>query len=154
MEIEMCIKCKKLPVHIKKRGLCRKCYSAERKKNGPFLKGVKGHSYTGASKKGHKINREFEFIKNYFNHNNWAYQPCLFRMGSEKYTPDFYDGERNVFIEVAGTRQAYSQNKEKYAMFNKTYPKIMLEIRSPTGELLSEMKNMWDHQRGIVRVMR
>jgi len=81
---------------------------------------------------------EIVFIKNFFDHKNWISQPAVFRMDNIKYIPDFYDGNRNVFIEVAGTRQAYHYNKAKYALFRKTYPLISFEIRFPSGEILDE----------------
>jgi len=41
----------------------------------------------------------------------------------------FYDGERNIFIEVSGSRQAYHANKDKYRLFRELFPLISLEIR-------------------------
>jgi hypothetical protein len=62
------------------------------------------------------------------------------------YTPDFYDGERNVFIEVAGTRQAYHENKGKYQMMKKTYSRIILEIRQVSGSLIDIDKEVnWEN---------
>jgi hypothetical protein len=86
-------------------------------------------------------NAEVEFIKNFFTHNNWLYQPTMFRFDHYRYTPDFYDSERNVFIEVAGTRQAYDQNKDKYDIFRKTFPQINYEIRKSDGSILDETKD-------------
>ena len=63
-------------------------------------------------------------------------------MDGEKYSPDFYDGEMNVFIEVVGTRQAYSENKDKYNLLRKYYPKINFEIRLSDGSLLDETKSI------------
>ena len=60
----------------------------------------------------------------------------MFRLSNCKYDPDFYDGERNVFIEVAGTGQAYYANLKKYLEFVKIFPKINFEVRKPTGELI------------------
>lgn len=58
------------------------------------------------------------------------------------YSPDFYDGNRNVFIEVIGSRQAYDQNKEKYDLMKKIFPKIKFEIRTPDGALLEIGTNL------------
>lgn len=80
-----------------------------------------------------KHQNEITFIRNFFHHDNWLYESVIFRLNREKYTPDFYDGERNVFIEVAGTRQAYHSNKEKYKLLIKIFPKIKFEIRKPDG---------------------
>jgi hypothetical protein len=65
----------------------------------------------------------------------------MFKLNSEKYTPDFYDQERNVFIEVSGTKQAYQQSKHKYELFRDLYPNISFEIRKPTGELLNDSRD-------------
>jgi len=81
---------------------------------------------------------ELEFIKNFFIHQNWIPQPAQFKLDSVKYIPDFYDGERNVFIEISRTRQAYSANKHKYDLFRQIFSKLNFEIRKPTGELLDE----------------
>ncbi|MCJ7482641.1 MAG: hypothetical protein MUO31_06720 [Thermodesulfovibrionales bacterium] len=79
---------------------------------------------------------EIEFIRSYFTHSNWIYHPANFKVNGSKYMPDFYDGERNVFIEVAGTRQAYYNNRAKYITFAATFPKLQFEIRYPDGVLL------------------
>lgn len=78
---------------------------------------------------------EFEFIKNFFKHSAWVFHPCRFRFQELTYEPDFYDAERNVFIEVVGTRQAYEQNKKKYKLFKEFFPPIVLEFRNREGDL-------------------
>ena len=78
---------------------------------------------------------EIEFVKNYFTHKNWVYQPACFHLGERKYTPDFYDGERNVFIEIVGTTQAFYSNKDKYLLFKELFPRIILEFRDKNGEI-------------------
>lgn len=124
----ICIVCKvKKYQYCKKREMCSPCYQ-----------------------KWYRINREnislnydrdfypteMMFIKNYFNHQNWIYQPANFRVNNHRYTPDFYDGERDVFIEVSGTRQAFYQNRDKYHAFIEAYPKIKFEIRKANGKLI------------------
>ena len=52
-----------------------------------------------------------------------------------RYTPDFYDIERDVYIEVVGTKQAYHSNKIKYQVFQDTYPDVKFELRRHTGEI-------------------
>lgn len=128
MENELCIKCNKNPICIKKHKLCRFCYNK---------------FYAGPSRRVHGVRHrsEIDFIKNFFKHRNWVYQPCIFYLTTgalkgEKYTPDFYDRARNVFIEVINTRQAYHENKAKYALFRKVYPGISLELRKTDGVLL------------------
>lgn len=86
----------------------------------------------------HEHRGEIDFIKTFFSHTNWIHQPGMFRLDQGKYSPDFYDCERNVFIEVSATKQAYSRNKDKYALFRKSFPKINFEIRKPDGTLLDE----------------
>ena len=139
MNVEICINCKQRPVHIKKRGLCAACYQRYHKSAGRLI--TAEHNYSGIYAKGIDNNREIYFIKTFFTHNNWTHRPALFHLGSDKYTPDFYDGERNVFIEVSGSRQAYHQNKAKYELFRTIFPKIKLEIRTPDGKLLCETDN-------------
>ena len=124
----ICISCNDRPVEVKKWKRCRRCYQNYRKGEG-----FKQPPVT-------KYCSEMDFIKNFFDHKNWVYQPTTFRIGMDKYRPDFYDGERNIFIEVAGTRQAFSSNKHKYQKFIVLYPKINFEIRYSTGELLTDMK--------------
>ena len=131
-KIKMCIECKERPVLIKKRGLCRNCYQ-RLKRTGIIMS---SNSAKGIVIDAHE--REIEFIKNYFTHGDWRYKPAFFRFDNFRYSPDFYDGERNVFIEVAGTRQAYSANKEKYDAFRAAYPKLNFEIRKSDGTLLNE----------------
>ena len=59
-----------------------------------------------------------------------------------KYSPDFYDCERGVFIEVAGSRQRYHQAKDKYDSFQKYFPSINFEIRKIDGTILDETNAM------------
>ena len=133
----LCIKCKIKPIFIKKRELCHTCYQ-KAKRTGLIPIDAGGEYRTVKAKN----QREMDFIRNYFKHSNWSYEPALFRMDGEKYSPDFYDGEMNVFIEVVGTRQAYSENKDKYNLLRKYYPKINFEIRLSDGSLLDETKSI------------
>jgi len=106
-EENLCVKCEKRPVLVKKRNLCRLCYQRERKKNGPFINPT-SHNYAHPQyRENQKISREMAFVKNFFNHSDWIYSPATFKFNGLKYTPDFYDSHRNTFIEVAGSRQAY-----------------------------------------------
>ena len=137
--IEICTECKKRPIYIKKRGLCLTCYRKFRKEKGPL---ININSYNYSSKhyaKNHNLRGEIEFVKNFFNHKNWIHHPGTFYFnGNDKYSPDFYDAERNCFIEVVGSRQAYHQNKEKYEKFRRFYPEMHFEIRQSDGSLLNE----------------
>lgn len=132
--MDLCVECKKRPVQNKKRRICYRCYSRLR------AKGVLDNLATFQNTPVYHI-AETDFIKNYFTHVNWIYQPATFRLNDVSYTPDFYDGESNVFIEVAGTKQAYNANKYKYRSFRETFPLLTLEIRTSNGELLQKDKN-------------
>ena len=128
----LCIKCKTSPVYIKKRGLCKKCYSVAYQKQRKGENASVGMLHYWEIRHGGEV----EFVKNFFDHKDWIYQPATFRLNGTIYHPDFYDGERNVFIEVAGTRQAFHANLEKYQQFIKTFPRIKFEVRYTTGELI------------------
>jgi hypothetical protein len=82
--------------------------------------------------------KEIDFIKNYFRGRiDFVPQPACFQIpGYGRYTPDFYDKETGYFIEVAGTRQAYDLNKEKYVAFHSTYPKLLFEVRTSHGAIV------------------
>ena len=130
-----CIKCNDREILIKKRQLCSKCYGKMRRGDrDSFL--PKYASLEANERITHKS--EIDFIKNYFTHSNWIYHPVNFRLSDTSYTPDFYDGEKNIFIEVVGSRQAFHNNKEKYKSLNATFPKIKFEVRLSNGELIED----------------
>lgn len=80
--------------------------------------------------------REKIFAQLFFDNGNWISQPRTFVFSDgTKYTPDFYDVDRDVYIEVVGTRQAYSLNKDKYAKMAKEFEAFGFECRRFTGEL-------------------
>lgn len=133
--MEKCIRCKTNIIYVKKRKLCRQCYGHER------YCGRKGTSYIYHCS-------EVEFIKNFFSHKNWLYHPVIFRLDGFNYEPDFYDGERNIFIEVVGTKQAFSANFEKYKLFVKTFPHIKYEIRNTLGEIKPLSKRAYNKKTG------
>ena len=137
-EEKLCIKCHGRPVHIKKRGLCSVCYQAFLRKSGSVSTQKNLGDYCPKTQKEKIHKREIEFIKNFFAHNRWIYHPAVFYFNGLRYSPDFYDMERNAFIEVSGSRQAYHKNKDKYVMFRENYPEIKFEIRQPDGSLLNE----------------
>jgi hypothetical protein len=141
MDRNLCTACSERDIVIKKWGLCQICYTKKYDINrsdcraGRPLRGDFTPGYTGLSSPA--ITSEMEFAKHFFDHKNWFYHPATFTVDGFRYTPDFYDGERNVFIEIAGSRQAYSQNKEKYIAFNNALPKIKFEIRNSKGTLIA-----------------
>lgn len=128
---KICTECKKKPISVQKRKLCRTCYQRFWR----FNKDNRTDEFPTQFYKP-KFPTELEFTRNYFRHNNWYYHPAIFRLGEFRYEPDFYDNEKNVFIEVVGTKQAYSQNYEKYLEFVKQFPHLKFEIRNVNGELL------------------
>ena len=132
-EVETCINCNIKPIYIKKRKLCKKCYG------GFYRHTIKGAGFKWKKKTySEKIfySSEIEFSKNFFDHKNWIYHPVMFRLNGTTYQPDFYDGERNVFIEVVGSRSAFQNNKHKYIDFMKIFPKINFEIMLVSGEII------------------
>lgn len=87
-------------------------------------------------------NSEREFVKNFFNHDEWEYEPRTFKLKYHgfivSYRPDFYDRVRDVYIEVSSTRAAYLNNKPKYDAFREQYPDLKFEIRNPDGSIHCE----------------
>jgi hypothetical protein len=136
MKDNLCILCKTNMIQIKKRGLCKKCYSREYN-----LENVNIYR-TSYNNKNIKHLSEIEFIKNFFKNDRWIYQPVVFRIEKDIYNPDFYDIDRNVFIEVSSCNQAYKANEHKYNLIKKLYPKINFEIRSINGEIFNINKNV------------
>ena len=144
MERDLCIECKKAPVGIKKRMLCVPCYHRWYRDNRRAGKELDENvDYSGISLRKYGALGEIAFIKNYFTHNNWVYEPCGFKLNGEKYTPDFYDAERGVFTEVSSTRQAFYGNRSKYRLFKMIYPQLAFEIRLPNGDLIDIEKPHW-----------
>lgn len=80
--------------------------------------------------------REAVFAENFFTHSNWRPQPGMLKLSDgSAYYPDFYDGERDVYIEVVGSRQAFYANQYKYSRVMEEFPEITLEFRKPSGEI-------------------
>lgn len=91
--------------------------------------------------KGIRFDREREFALAFFDHDKWVHEPRYLNLkDGTRYLPDFYDAKRDVYIEVVGSRQAYSVNKNKYRMIAEEYPNMQFELRVPSGDLL-ELKN-------------
>jgi hypothetical protein len=139
-----CSMCNKREAKIKKRQLCWNCYNKVRRQNGPFMQS-EGYQMNTQVVNNVEHKREIYFIKNYFKHLNWIYEPAIFKLGDGiTYTPDFYDGERGVYIEVAGTKTAYSHNRHKYQRFRELYPNFQLEVRKIDGSILDESTDRKD----------
>jgi hypothetical protein len=58
----------------------------------------------------------------------WEYPCQRFDLGSTTYRPDFYLPKERLYIEIVGSRQAYSSNRRKIAQFIKLYPKIKFQV--------------------------
>ncbi len=127
--MKKCVECHKENIVIKKWKLCQKCYARLR-----YTKRIPIGSNENTPE-GIRFRSEIDFAKNFFTHKQWVYQPATFRLNNSKYTPDFYDGERGVFIEVIGTQQAYSGNKDKYNELRKIFSLVLFEIRNADGSL-------------------
>jgi hypothetical protein len=85
--------------------------------------------------------RKIDFIKNFFNHMNWIQNPAIFKMGKMRFSPDFYDQERGVYIHVVNTRQRYHQIKDKVQQIRDNQG-VSVELRRPSGELIDESKRV------------
>jgi hypothetical protein len=72
----------------------------------------------------------------------WFYHPKTFELPEPErsYQPDFYVVEDNEFVEVAGTRQAYSYNRKKYEVFRLAYPNLKFRIVDANGWMYSNGK--------------
>jgi hypothetical protein len=134
----LCKKCGSRPIYVIKRGLCQYCYNKEYKESRRTPKPIQPEPTAFMTDPNHK---EILFIKHYFTHQNWLYSPVTFHLGDKKYTPDFYDGNRQVFIEVVGSKQAFHSNKEKYSSLQQLASFFRFEIRDALGSLIEFQKD-------------
>jgi len=67
-------------------------------------------------------------IARLFNYLNikWEYEPKMFDIGEQMYTPDFYLPETDTYIEVKNFWNDFS--KERDTKFRKTYPDVKLKV--------------------------
>jgi hypothetical protein len=56
----------------------------------------------------------------------WVYAPTSFDIGGQKYTPDFYLPERNMYIEVKNFWNEFSKNRDE--KFRKAHPNVKLQV--------------------------
>jgi len=142
MARQLCIVCHEWPVLIQKRQLCGRCYQKERKKTPELFKptglfvGNRRASVKKAIRKETQYSCELIFARNFFNHKNYIYEAVTFHLDGINYTPDFYDQERNVFIEVAGTKQAFYANLPVYRKIVTVFGSIIFEFRKTDGSLI------------------
>lgn len=87
--------------------------------------------------KGGRMNKTEQEFASMLESQNKLYfeQPKKFKlpMPHKSYRPDFYVVEDGTFYEVAGTRQAYSYNREKYKVFQQVYPWLKFKVVNPDG---------------------
>ena len=83
-----------------------------------------------------KNERERHFASVFFDHDEWEHHPRTIVFNGGRYTADFYDFRRKIYIEVVGTRQAFFVNRYKYMYLLQIRPDIKLEFRSHEGRLL------------------
>lgn len=83
-----------------------------------------------------KNERERHFASTFFEHDEWDHHPRQIIFNGGRYTADFFDKRRGIYIEVVGSRQAFAQNKYKYLYIMETCKNISLEFRSHEGRLL------------------
>jgi len=137
----VCKDCGEREVSIKKWELCSKCYMKKWKSGELSTTGdtrVRGQIPKDPEDLRTIRVKELNFLRNYFDHGAWLYEPAVFKLKEENYTPDFYDQIRGVFIEVVGSRQAYHQRKKAYQELINLFPGIAFEIRTPDGKLFNE----------------
>jgi len=60
----------------------------------------------------------------------------------QKYFPDFYLPDTKTYIEIVGSRQAYSANQNKYTDFKKQYPELDFRILTPDGKPYHSTKRL------------
>ena len=58
----------------------------------------------------------------------WEYPCQRFDLGNTTYQPDFYLPNEDLYIEVVGTKNAYSANREKILKFKRKYPHIKFVV--------------------------
>lgn len=56
----------------------------------------------------------------------WEYEPKIFDLGTQNYTPDFYLPEKDLYIEIKNFLWKYSVVRDR--KFRKLYPKIRLKM--------------------------
>lgn len=131
--MEMCRVCKERPVHIKKSGLCSRCY--QRSRVGPRPLGPT-HNRIGAAAPPMTRN-EVNYAREYLQP-GWVFHPATFWLADvrERYTPDFWDPAHGTFIEVM-TMQRYRQGgARKVGKFRFNYPGIRLLVATPDNQTI------------------
>lgn len=78
----------------------------------------------------------------------WVHQPKRFQLESQKYTPDFYLPEHDIYIEIKNFLSDYSKDRDM--QFRKLYPKekLILILKNDYRELqnkYSEKIKGWEY---------
>lgn len=66
----------------------------------------------------------------------WIHQPQTFQLESQKYTPDFYLPQLDLYIEIKNFLNDYSRNRDEE--FRRVYPNLKLELILKKEYLLLE----------------
>lgn len=130
---EICQKCGKEPIFVKKRGLGRKCYNAFTAE----LRRAKVEVSSVEDDGGHMaFEAHLQFAAGFFGTKPFLYRAAIFRLGNKRtHTPAFYDVARDTWIDVIRTRQAYHITKDRYAELRQRFPGLKFELRRPDGSL-------------------
>src|SRR3990172_11347038 len=51
-----------------------------------------------------------------------------------KFLPDFYLPEEKRYVDIPASRQAFYNNKLKYALFRTFYPQFLFDVFTPEGK--------------------
>jgi hypothetical protein len=83
-----------------------------------------------------------------FKNIKWVHQPKVFRLKSQRYTPDFYLSETNEFVEIKNFLSEYSARRDKE--FRELYPDIKLKLILKEDYLKMQNKfapkiKMWEY---------
>lgn len=65
----------------------------------------------------------------------------MLNLDATRYRPDFYLPEKDLYIEVVGTRQAYHANKHKYEEFRRTHHDKNFQIVDRYGKIYPSLEN-------------
>lgn len=83
----------------------------------------------------------------------WLYSPKKFDLPGCYYRPDFYLPDEDLYVEIAGTRQAYNINKNKYKIFQSIYPKLNFVVLRPDGISYFTRKKRENNSVGKVKLL-
>lgn len=85
----------------------------------------------------------------------WVHQPKTFQLESQKYTPDFYLPEHDIYIEIKNFLSDYSKNRD--IQFRKLYPKekLMLILKDDYLDLQNKYSGKikgWEYNNSPIEI--